>query len=168
MKTFLLIILLCGISILCMSQSFVSVDTLDNSNVHIITDDFEGVIFNPNSNSYYVDSSETKWMPTIEDVLLCDNIIRKYVTKKESNVAVVLGDSPIISDNFDKFVRQYMGYVDNHGRKKMYVKFVWKEAAENDDFPWLEHFVGAIGGGTYFWGIKVDLKRKKCYDFMMD
>lgn len=150
MKTFLLIILLCGISILCMSQSFVSVDTLDNSNVHIITDDFEGVIFNPNNNSYYVDSSETKWMPTIEDVLLSDNIIRKYVTKKESNVAVVFGDSPIISENFDKFVRQYMGHVDNHGRKKMYVKFVWKEAAENDDFPWLEHLLVSLAEELIF------------------
>ena len=151
MRTTLMTIILFGFSTMCIGQTLVSVDTLDNGNVHVVTNEFECVIFCPNNNSYHVGYSETKWMPTDEDVLLCDKIIRNFVNKKERKKAVVVGNSPIIHENFDKYVRQYMGYVDKHGRKILRVRYVWKEFLKDDKFQWLDHQVGGIGGGTYFW-----------------
>ena len=107
-------------------------------------------------------------MPTDEDVLLCDKIIRNFVNKKERKKAVVVGNSPIIHENFDKYVRQYMGYVDKHGRKILRVRYVWKEFLKDDKFQWLDHQVGGIGGGTYFWQIEVNLRCKKCFNFYFD
>ncbi len=150
-------------------QNVITIDTLANGNIHIVTNGYECVIFSINNDSYHVGPSETKWMPTVEEVISCDNIIQNYINKKERKKAIVLGNSPVIHENYNKYVRQYMGYVNKRGKKILAVKFIWKDEVEkHEEFQWLNQRVDVIGGGTYFWQIEVNLRCKKCFNFNSD
>lgn len=170
MKPELIVIsfLILGVPLFGLGQSIITIDTLENGNIHVITSQYECVIFNTNNNSFNVGSLEKKWLPSVEDVLLCDNIIKDYVHFKEKKGAAVLGDSPVISENYYKYVRQYMGYIDKRGRKIMAVKYIWQEIIEINELQWLNRRIDVIGGGTYFWQIEVRLKCKRCFNFHCD
>lgn len=158
-------------------------DSLCKGSIYVKTNDYEGVIFSSNCPENWNDNKAYRWSPTEEDIVLAEKLIKKYILNgkyitlankllmKKFNRKRVQGidsvsqnQTPVVDLNLDKYYRQYMGFKDERGRKTLYVKCFWK--GKENQFPyWKRNLIAICDGGSYYWEITVDLKRKKCFAY---
>ena len=149
------------------SQVVVS-DSLCDGSIYVKTDEYEGIIFGANCPENVKDDKTYRWSPTEEDIALAEELMKKYIAKivKKNPSTVIYGTSKIHL-NFDKYYRQYFGIIDRHGRKILFVNCFWKEY-ENRFPGWKQSLIGVCDGGSYYWRIRVNLKKKKCFDYRVN
>ncbi|MBO4739382.1 MAG: hypothetical protein J5606_07475 [Bacteroidales bacterium] len=185
MSRILRLILLIGV-LLQVSLLFaqgVILDSLCEGSIYVKTEEYEGVIFSANCPENWKDNKTYRWSPTEEDIVLAERLIKKYILNekyitlanklliKKYNRKRVQGidsvsqsQTPVVDLNLDKYYRQYMGFKDKRGRETLYVKCFWKE--KECEFPyWKRNSITICDGGSYYWNITVDLKRKKCFAY---
>lgn len=158
-------------------------DSLCEGSIYVKTDEYEGVIFSANCPENRKDNKAYRWSSTEEDIALAEKLIKKYIVngkyitlknklliKKYNRKRVQEIDSvsqsqtPVVYQNLDKYYRLYMGLKDNRGREYLFVKCFWKE--KECEFPyWKRNSFAICDGGSYYWDISVDLKRKKCFSY---
>lgn len=158
-------------------------DSLCEGSIYVKTDEYEGVIFSANCPENRKDDKSYRWSPTEEDIALAEKLIKKYILngehgplaiklqmKKDNRKRVQGIDSvsqsgtPVVYLNLDKYYRQYLGYKDERGRKFLFVECFWK--GKEDLFPyWKRRSIAICDGGSYYWNINVNLKRKKCFSY---
>ncbi|MDN5356774.1 MAG: hypothetical protein PWQ43_1718, partial [Rikenellaceae bacterium] len=84
--------------------------------------------------------------------------------KKSKHYLVNQGNGcPIIYQNFDKYVRQYYGTYNEKGEKILNVYFLWRDSKFIDD--WKIKGIAVFDGCSFFWEIRVNMKKKKCFNF---
>lgn len=144
-------------------------DSLCEGSIYVKTNDYEGVIFCANCPENLKDDKAYRWSPTEEDIALAEKLIKKYIVRSVEKKHYMPNQysSPIVHQNFDKYYRQYLGLKDKRGRKILYVKCFWKD--RENKFPgWKRKLIGVLDGGSYYWTIKVNLKKKKCFDYRVN
>ncbi len=144
-------------------------DSLCEGSIYVKTDEYEGVIFCANCPENLKDDKAYRWSPTEEDIALAEKLIKKYIVRSVEKKHRMLNQisTPIVHQNFDKYYRQYLGYIDKRGRKILYVNCFWKD--KENQFPgWKRKYVKVLDGGSYYWQINVNLKKKKCFDYSVN
>lgn len=148
----------------CYSQTSASIDTLPNGNVLVEVNGISAIVLKDAIK--WKDGVVSSWSPTVEELVICEKLVMKYVQKHSKECNVHPGDQhPVICENFDNYYWQFYCYFDEYGHKIALVECVWKDKAEALDLKWKEKLIGICGGGSYFWGIKVNMRRKKCFSF---
>ncbi|HOF16284.1 MAG TPA: hypothetical protein PLF32_09005 [Bacteroidales bacterium] len=144
-------------------------DTICKDAIYIKTDNYEGVIFGKYCPENIIDDKTYRWSPTKEDIEYVEILIKKYIIKqvKKRGLQNQYGDRPIIHLNFDKYIRQYMGYINKRGEKIIDVNCFWK--SYQNKFPyWKRIRIEVMDGGSYYWSIKVNINKKKCFNYMVN
>ncbi|MDL2314957.1 hypothetical protein LJC16_01720 [Bacteroidales bacterium OttesenSCG-928-C19] len=137
--------------------------------LYILTKNYEGVLWGINYPLNLIDFKSLRWDPTIEDVEQAEKLLRKYITKKGKGILVSQGGTcPIIHENLDKYIRQYMGVIDYFtGEKVIEINCFWKD--DEKDYPyWKTHRVNVMDGCSYYWRIKINLSKMECFDYSIN
>ena len=144
-------------------------DSLCEGSIYVKTDDYEGVIFGINCPENVMDDKAYRWNPTEEDIAKAEELIKKHIVRSVEKTQRLPNQyrTPIVHQNLDKYYRQYLGRIDKRGRKILYVNCFWKD--KENQFPeWKRKLIGVCDGGSYYWDIKVNLKKKKCFDYSVN
>ena len=144
-------------------------DSLCEGSKYVKTNDYEGVIWGINCPENVIDNKAYRWSPTEKDIAKAEELIKKYIVRsveKKHRMPNQYG-TPIVYQNFDKYYRQYRGYKDKRGRKMLYVNCFWKDK-ENLFQDWKRKEIHVCDGGSYYWSIKINMKKKKCFDYSVN
>jgi hypothetical protein len=147
-------------------------NNISNDTIYVFTERYEGIIWEKNYPVNLIRDTAFRWNPTKNDVeqaeLLLQNFMDKQAKKAKRKGLVNQGDGcPIIHLNMNKYLRQYIGTVNNKGEKILEINCFWKEYCEK--FPyWKMRLVKVLDGGSYYWSIKVNLSKKKCFDYWVN
>lgn len=144
----------------------------DYQNTVIKTNRFEGVIFSKDYIGLMI-SPENRFTPTTIEIDSAEIILRKGIKKINVNRPNQYDNCPVIHRKLRKYKRQYFGYVDNNGDKIIFINCFWDKNGFIDrvfykepvDDKWKTEEKFVLDGCSYFWSIKVNLTRKKLFDF---
>lgn len=134
-------------------------------------DGFEGAIFStiPVEGMFAPDTSEGHWTPSLADVTAFEQGLRSFLEQElarwtERDNAHAVRSIRGILDNLRMFRRQYFGVVRD-GSRLIYVNCFPNPATEgegyDEEFDWLEEFVGVCDGGFWFWRVEYDPERRQ-------
>lgn len=76
------------------------------------------------------------------------------------------GHCPVIFPNLTNYYRQYYGTIESNDHKIINIICFWK--SKEEDHGWKSYLVIVNGGCSYYWEIKIDMDKKKCYDFYVN
>ena len=140
---------------------------------------YEGAIF---SKSYTDEFSnfppiKKRFTPTETEIAELENQLKKQIkriNKNKPNQGKHYG--PIIHRNLKKYVRQYIGFIDNEGQKFIYVNFLWDgyslldfiRGFEKRDDSWKTEWQMWFDGGSRYWNIKYIIDKKEFVDFSVN
>lgn len=133
--------------------------------IYIKTENYEGIIFGKYCLENWV-IEKNRWTPTEDNIEIAEILIKKYILKQVKRKGLINQyNSPIIHLNFDKYLRQYMGYLNKHGERIIRINCFWKDY-ESKYYPdWKTRWIEVFDGGSYYWQIEVNIDKKKCFDY---
>lgn len=108
-----------------------------------------------------IEDQQGRFTPTDADIANAERLMQKrlaYVNRFHENQG---GLCPIIDEHIRKYERQYVGFVDEHGYRVLWVNFVWDEKMGKTNLA--NDLVLAEGGCGHYWHIKVNLDTEKVY-----
>lgn len=92
--------------------------------------------------------------------ILTDSIV--YIKREEPS------HSDFITKNLNRYLRQYVGFMNENGDKIVWINFLYK----NDSFINTAYLNDAVitvnDGGEYYWSIKVNITKNKLYDIAVN
>lgn len=73
---------------------------------------------------------------------------------------------PVIHKNLKKYIRQYVGVINENGDKVLWLNFVWKSGADKKRLS--EDIETVLDGCSHYWNIKVDIDKEVVYDLRVN
>lgn len=123
----------------------------NSTNVVVVTQDFEGVVFSAEKKafSWELEESSTYWTPGHAEIVHTESLISSYLKE----------NAPVIYSKLKTYKRQYAGFVRD-GRKCAFANFF----CNDHGVEWkIEELIVKDGGDCYF-QIKIDLIQNRCFD----
>ncbi|SHM11339.1 hypothetical protein [Mucilaginibacter sp. OK098] len=169
------------------AQKITRVKMVTGYSINVAGDDFEGVIFNANYTSPWINLKRSagivysvyndslkndtlnefqRFTPNVDDIVLAETLLRrdlKQFFKKLPSVRFVRG--PNVSSHLEKYARQYFGLINGKGEKIILLNCFWDENIKKDGADWVNEFYHVYDGGNYYWEAKVNLATQKLFDF---
>ncbi|NNT73245.1 hypothetical protein HKT18_13555 [Flavobacterium sp. IMCC34852] len=140
---------------------------------------FRGAIF-PSSyknTSYNWLEDKNRFTPTKEEILLFEKKLHdklKLINKSRLNQK---GKCPVIHNNLQKYIRQYLGFIDESGKKYLMINFLWsrsslhenpKEEYYNELGDWKKNWQVWFDGCSHFWNVKYYLESETLFDLQVN
>lgn len=124
---------------------------------------FSGYIFNKD-HFVMVDAGQDfkRYTPTKEDVYKSEEIIKTHIKLTNRNLINQAEPNPIIHQNLNKYVRQYVGFINSNNEKIIWVNFIWKQSSQKHHLE--KDLITVLDGGSYYWNVMVDIKNNNLYD----
>jgi hypothetical protein len=136
---------------------------LTNESILINGKDFTGYIFDKNHSVLMtVDNQSKRYSPSKEDVFLAESIIKNKLKCLNANLINQGDNCPIIHKKTKKYIRQYVGFINNRNEKIIWINFVWKDKFSDDKIS--KDIIQVMDGCSYYWNIKVNLNTKTLND----
>jgi hypothetical protein len=144
------------------AQKILKTKRASGFSIHIIGDDFEGVIFKKEYEPYPSDTPKTtSFTPTIDDIELAEKFLHQNLdTLKDGD-----GQSVIIHTTLRKYIRQYFGFINTKGEKIIFVNAFYDVRIYRNKKEWQKGSVNVWDGGNRFWQIKINLDKFQFFDF---
>lgn len=123
---------------------------------------YKGVIVSKDVD-IFVDGKKEWYKPTPTEVkkaeqLLADQI--EELNKEKLNQGSQ--ECPVIDRNLNKYIRQYIGYINTSGEKIILINMLW---AEDVDYGGLDsEYILVFDGCSHYWKVKVNLTSDGIYD----
>jgi hypothetical protein len=140
----------------------------------------KGAIF-PNTyknTSYKWLDDEYRFTPTYNEIEAFEKKLRsklKLINKKRWNQK---NSCPVIHRNLKKYLRQYLGFIDENGNKYLLINFLWKDdtflnETEKDEYynelgDWRKHWQVWFDGCSHYWNVKYYLESDKLFDLYIN
>ena len=126
---------------------------------------FKGAIFPATYNIEFSENPplEKRFTPTIAEIEELETQLRKNIKEINKNKPNQGKDyGPVIHRNLNKYVRQYIGFIDEDGQKVIHVNFIWNHYSFWDrirgftkpDDRWKTEWQMTFDGGSRYWNIK--------------
>lgn len=101
-----------------------------------------------------------RFSPTDADIAQGEALMQKRIAYENRNHENQSGMCPVIDENLRQYQRQYVGFVDEHGYRVLWINGVWDDKAA----PRLSHDLLLTEGGCgHYWHILVNLDTEKVY-----
>ncbi len=149
-------------SFLSLFLFFIAARAQENA-VHYQTDKFDAAIFPATSTA--VLSGSKRFTPTKDDVDRAEEALLQQLPEL-NNDHQNQDNTPVIEKNLKKYWRQYFGYIDNNGKKILFINAFWKKDKENEN--WLTDMINVEGGGSYYWTVKLNLDTEELFDITIN
>lgn len=153
----------------CFAQKIIRTEKVTDHSIHIVGDDFEGILFNENYIENPTDSAERKikrFTPTNDEIVLAEDVLRS----ERKNIKNA-GDKKYIFSNLKDYWRQYIGYFNDKGEKCIYINCfpvneewaIQKAKKDNKTLNiarWYDSLFWVFDGGRAFWQAHINLNKK--------
>lgn len=127
-----------------------------------IDESYKGVIVNENVD-IFVDDKKEWFEPSLQEVKKAEQLLANQI--EELNKEELNQDSkecPDIDKNLNKYIRQYIGYINTSGEKIILINMLW---AKDVDYGGLDsEYILVFDGCSHYWKVKVNLSSGKVYD----
>lgn len=110
-----------------------------------------------------VESSERRFTPSTNDISLVENVLKENISKLNIKLINQPKDFPVIHKNLKKYIRQYVGFINNSNEKIIWINFLWKNKYKKEEIS--KEIINIKDGGSYFWNIKINLQTGELTDF---
>jgi hypothetical protein len=107
-----------------------------------------------------IDDQQGRFTPTDEEIAQAEKLMQKklaYVNREHPNQE---GMCPIIDEHLREYKRQYVGFLDVHGYRVLWMNFVWDDKVSNQ---LNKDILLAEGGCGHYWHLLVNLDTEKVY-----
>ena len=169
------------------AQKVITVEKVSPHSVHIIGDNFEGVVFDKDYSSSWLSSKGSdeviyapddqdidkidigksdRFTPSTDDIILTEDILQsdlKLINKKLPSSNNWRG--PVVYRSLQKYLRQYFGFINKKMEKVIYINCFWNDDETKEDTYWLKNYYHNFDGGSYYWQIKINLTTGQLFDF---
>jgi hypothetical protein len=136
---------------------------LSNESILINGKDFNGYIFDENHFVLMsIDNQSKRYTPSKEDIFLAESIIKNKLKCLNTSLINQGDNCPIIHKKTKKYIRQYVGFINNRNEKIVWINFVWKDKFSNEKMS--KDIIQVMDGCSYYWNIKVNLDNKNLND----
>ncbi len=136
---------------------------ISNESVLINGKDFTGYIFDENHFVLMtIDNQSKRYTPSKEDVFLAESIIKNKLKCLNTSLINQGDNCPIIHKKTKKYIRQYVGFINNRNEKIVWINFIWKDKFPNEKIS--KDIIQVMDGCSYYWNIKVNLDTRNCND----
>ena len=132
--------------------------------VHYQTETFDAAIFPAESKNLFL-PGEKRFTPIKKDVDDAEESLLQQLPEL-NNDHMNQDDSPVIEKNLKKYRRQYFGYIDNNGKKILFINAFWKKEKEYDN--WLQESINVLGGNSFFWNVKFNTETGELFDLTVN
>ncbi len=145
---------------------------LDNGAVYYLGEGYEGVAFDK---SY--DLSEYGFRDKRVTLSASQIVIAETLLKEQIAVVNAEKTDPFVFKNLHKYIRQYIGYVNEKGDTIVYVNCFWRknedsfkqfQKGKSDNTDWTRRFNVTFDGGHYYWQVKVNLNTRKLFELRVN
>ena len=109
-----------------------------------------------------IENQQARYTPEEQDVLLAERIIKDGLAVVNSPMDNQGGGCPVIHKNLKKYIRQYVGFVNEAGEKVIWINFIWKSNA--DEKRLANDIESALDGCSHYWNIKVNIGKSTLYE----
>lgn len=158
-----LILFSCDFKLPKSSSQRSSFESVENSrNIYVMNQEFEGVIFAPDSASK---SKEKGFMPTVDEIYEAELIFQNCLKSKKVDTNGVITDGSIIKAT-SMYSRQYFGRILTNGEK--IIRFNCFLKSPKADPRWKTHEVGARDGGNAYFHVEINISTKDCLGFSVN
>ena len=129
----------------------------------IVGKNYSGYIFNKD-HFVIVDAGQEfkRYTPTKEDVYKAEEIIKSNIKQANKNLVNQSGPNLIIHKNLNKYIRQYVGFINENNEKVIWVSFIWEKYSRRHHLE--KDIIHVLDGGSYYWNVMVDIKNNNLYD----
>lgn len=110
-----------------------------------------------------VENSEERFTPSANDISLVENVLKKNIANLNIKLINQPKDFPVIHKNLKKYIRQYVGFINNSNEKIIWINFLWKNKYTKEEIS--KEIINIKDGGSYFWNIKINLQTGELTDF---
>ena len=125
--------------------------------------DFTGYIFDENHFVLLtIDNQFKRYTPSKEDVLLAESIIKNKLKCLNVDLVNQGYKCPIIDKKTKKYMRQYVGFINNNNEKILWINFIWENKFSKDKIS--KDIIQVMDGCSYYWNIKVNLNTNNLND----
>lgn len=127
-----------------------------------INQPYDGFIVNQNV-EIYVDDKTDWFEPTQEEVREAERLLTEQIEQLNSRRINQDGDCPVIDQNLNKYLRQYVGYTNTSGEKVVLINMLWSDKIDN--YEGLRSELAMVFDGcSHYWKVKVNLTSDTVYD----
>jgi hypothetical protein len=107
-----------------------------------------------------INLEKSRYTPTKYDIHLAECILNDSISFLKRNQKIQK-NCPIISKKLEKYIRQYVGFINKNDEKILWINFIWTGYV--DDLVGKE-IIHAFDGGSFFWSICVNLTNSTLFD----
>ena len=117
-----------------------------------------------------------RFTPSLEQIQTLEESLKahiKIINSSKPNQGKHYG--PIVHKNLQKYVRQYVGYIDKNGELIVYVNCLWKRDTQPSQRygkafleSWEDEWQIVFDGGSYFWQIRYNLNTNEFFGFSVN
>lgn len=107
-----------------------------------------------------IEDQQGRFTPTDADIANAEKLMQKRLAYENRFHENQEGLCPIIDEHLRKYERQYVGFVDEHGYRVLWMNFVWDDKMTSQ---LANDIVLSEGGCGHYWHIKVNLDTEKVY-----
>jgi hypothetical protein len=143
----------------------VSVHCYCQNSLFIENKGFIGYIFSKEHFVFLsIEKEKERYTPTKDDIYLAECILieNKSFLKKNQDIQAYC---PMISENLENYIRQYVGFINKNDEKILWINFIWKGYAED---LVEKDIVYPYDGGSLFWSIFINLNTKVLFNMKVN
>jgi hypothetical protein len=126
-----------------------------SQNQKIKVDPSAYVIFSADKKIAFGFDTKSWWTPTLSDVGNAESLIQGCLSKEYPNILAKL----------EKYKRQYVGFIDDSGQKKMWVNFF---TLMDESYNWKKDIYMVLDGGDNYFNLTFDLESNQCKDIKVN
>ena len=115
----------------------------------------------------YFDDAKERYSPTKEDVLKAEQLVKEQLINLNRPLVNQGGKCPIIHNSLSKYLRQYIGYVDQNGDRILWINYIIRK--DKDQSSKLgKDVIMVLDGCSNYWNVKANLSKEKLYDLRIN
>jgi len=129
---------------------------------------FEGCIFDKEHFALVSikNQKSIRYTQSKDDILKAEKLLKESIKQMYSPLVNQREGCPIIHKNLKKYVRQYLGFVNNEGKKIICINFLWKKGGLTEGIS--KDIVNVSDGCSHYWKVKVNLATGKLFDLKIN
>ncbi len=128
---------------------------------------FEGYVFQKEHSIWGIAPNENRYTLNKSDVFVAEQILRDSIN---SDYIKVQQNSykrpPINRKTLKRYIRQYVGYINDSGEIIVWIMFVERQMAK-DLNPALD-IIAICDGGYNYWSVCINITRRKLFDMQIN
>jgi hypothetical protein len=165
MKKLQALLLLLIFTLTVSAQKIIKAEQVTDHSIHVIGNNFEGVIFLKSYSTNSLADSSKRFTPTVEQIAQTENILQHQLGKLYHKYPK--SGEFYVSNHIEDYYRQYTGFINKKGDSIIVINAFTKDLVidnlgnKKTKIPnWFTRLVEAFDGGSSIWHGNVDLNKK--------